>query len=154
MPRLLPRILLAITAVAAVGSAQQGPYKVVKTAKVGGTGGYDYVFADSDGRRLYVARTGAMPRINVYNLDTLEPVGEIATTNSHGAVIDSKSNHGFASSKPILMFDTKTMMHLKTIDVQGNPDGMLFDPFDERVYVLSHTAPHATVINAKDGSVL
>ena len=154
MPRLLPRILLAITAVAAIGSAQQGPYKVVKTAKVGGTGGYDYVFADSDGRRLYVARTGAMPRINVYNLDTLEPVGEIATTNSHGAVIDSKSNHGFASSKPILMFDTKTMMHLKTIDVQGNPDGMLFDPFDERVYVLSHTAPHATVINAKDGSGL
>ena len=127
---------------------------MLKTAKVGGAGGFDYVNADADGRRLYIARTGATPRITVFNLDTLEPVGEIPTTNAHGAVVDPKSHHGFASSKPILMFDTKTLMPIKTIDVQGNPDGMLFDPSDERVYILSHRAPHVTVIDAKDGSVL
>jgi DNA-binding beta-propeller fold protein YncE len=131
-----------------------GPYKVLKTVKVGGAGGFDYVFADLDGRRLYIARTGPTSRMTVYNLDSLESVGEIATTNSHGAVIDSKSNHGFISSKPILMFDSKTMMPIKTIDVQGNPDGMLSDPSDQRVYVLSHAAPHVTAINAKDGSVV
>jgi DNA-binding beta-propeller fold protein YncE len=38
--------------------------------------------------------------------------------------------------------------------VQGNPDGLLFDPFNHRVYIFSHTAPNATVIDAKDGSVL
>ena len=32
------------------------PYKVVNTAKVGGQGGFDYVFADVDGRRLYIPR--------------------------------------------------------------------------------------------------
>jgi DNA-binding beta-propeller fold protein YncE len=37
--------------------------------------------------------------------------------------------------------------------VQGNPDGMYFDPKDERVYVLSHAAPHITAINTKDGTV-
>ncbi len=131
-----------------------GPYKVLKTAKVGGAGGYDYVYADAAGRRLYIARTGAMPRINVFDLDTLDPVGEISTTNAHGVVVDAKSNHGFASTKPILMFDTKTLAHIKTIDVQGNPDGMLFDPADQRVYVLSHSAPHVTVIDAKEGTVL
>jgi YVTN family beta-propeller protein len=140
------------------GFAQQapstGPYKVLKTAKVGGGGGYDYVYADAAGRRLYIARTGPMPRINVFDLDTLDPVGEISTTNAHGVVVDEKSNHGFASTKPILMFDTKTLAHIKTIDVQGNPDGMLFDPADQRVYVLSHSAPHVTVIDAKEGTVL
>lgn len=140
-----------------VGSAQQapsaGPYKVLKTAKVGGAGGYDYVVADAADRRLYIARTGTTPRITVYNLDTLEPAGEIASTNAHGAVVDPKSNHGFASTKPIMMFDPKTMMQIKTIEVQGNPDGMLFDPSDQRVYVLSHSSPHVTVINAKDGTV-
>jgi len=52
-----------------------------------------------------------------------------------------------------VMWDTKTLATIKTIDVQGNPDGILFDPFNERVYVFSHSAPNATVINAKDGSV-
>ena len=142
---------------ASIGLGQQGsatgPYKVVKTAKVGGAGGFDYVFADADGRRLYIARTGPTPRMTIFNLDTFEPVGEISTTNSHGAVVDPKSNHGIISSKPLVMFDSKTMMPIKTIDVQGNPDGMLFDSADQRAYVLSHTAPHVTVISTKDGSV-
>jgi len=146
---------IAITLLASAGMAQQGPYKVVKTAKVGGAGGYDYVFADAEGRRLYIARTGQQAsRMSVYNLDTLEPAGEIPTTNSHGAVIDPKSNHGFISSKPITMFDSKTMMPLQKIEVQGNPDGMLFDPSEQKVYILSHQSPHITAISTKDGSVL
>jgi hypothetical protein len=148
---------VALSVLASSGWAQQapvsGPYRVLKTAKVGGEGGYDYVSADADARRLYIARTGSAPRIMVYNLDTLEPVGEIPTTNAHGAAIDPKSNHGFATSKPITMFDTKTLKAIKTIDVQGSPDGHLFDPVSQRAYVLSHVAPHVTAISTKDGSV-
>ena len=32
--------------------------------------------------------------------------------------------------------------------------GLLFDPFNERVYIFSHSAPNATVINASDGTVV
>ena len=131
-----------------------GPYKVLKTAKVGGAGGFDYVNADVAGRKLYVARSGQGARINVFNLDTLDPVGEIPGVGAHGAVVSSKSNHGFASSKPVTMFDSKTLAVIKTIDVDGGPDGMLYDSFNDRVYVLSHRAPNATVINASDGSVV
>src|SRR5712691_10457341 len=155
MRRFCLGLAAGIVVFASLGFTQQaGPYKVLKTVKVGGTGGYDYVDADVEGRRLYFARTGATPRISVFNLDTLEPVGEIPSSNAHGAVVDPKSNHGFASSKPVLMFDAKTMQHIKTIEVQGNPDGMLFDPSDQRVYVVSHAAPHVTAIDAKDGSVI
>src|SRR6202035_2463906 len=98
---------------ALLGWAQQppaaGPYKVLKTAKVGGEGGFDYVSLDVDARRLYIARSGPVPRLAVYDLDTLEPVGEVPTSNAHGAAIDAKSGHGFATSKPLTMFDTKTM---------------------------------------------
>jgi DNA-binding beta-propeller fold protein YncE len=52
------------------------------------------------------------------------------------------------------MWDTKTLAVLKTIDVQGNPDGILFDSFNERVWVFSHSAPNATIIDARDGSVV
>lgn len=140
-----------------IGWAQQAPttqpYKVIKTAKVGGAGGFDYVYADAAGRWLYIPRTGPGARVSVFNLDTLEPAGEIANANARGVAVDPKSGHGFCSSKPVVMWDTKTLSTIKTIDVQGNPDGILFDPFNERVYVFSHSAPNATVINAKDGSV-
>ena len=155
----LPAVLVvAIAMLASLGLAQQaptaGPYKVLKTAKAGGDGGFDYVNADVEGRRLYVPRSGPTARITVFNLDTLEPAGEVPGVNGHGAVVDPKTNHGFVTSKPIVMFDSKTLAVIKTIEVQGNPDGILFDAFNERVYDLSHTAPNATVIDAKDGSIV
>jgi hypothetical protein len=146
------RLCLVFMSVIATLSAQ-GPYKVLKTVKTGGAGGFDYVYADADGRRLYVPRTGPTPRIAVFDLDKLESAGEIPNANARGAAVDPKSNHGFVSSKPVVMFDTKTLAVIKTIDVQGGPDGILFDAFNDRVYIFSHSAPNATVINSKDGSV-
>jgi DNA-binding beta-propeller fold protein YncE len=131
----------------------QGPYKVSKVVKVGGEGTYDTGFADVDARRLYIPRKNP-GRITVFNLDTLEPVGEIPDAAANGVVVDPKSGHGFASSKPVTMFDAKTLKTIKTIDVQGGPDAILFDPFTQRVFIFSHTAPNATVINAVDGAVL
>ena len=144
---------LLLSAVCAFTAYAAGPYKVLKTDKVGGDGGFDYVYADTAGRRLYVPRTGATPRINVYNLDTLAPAGEIAKTAAHGVAVSTKSHHGFASSKPVAMWDTKTLEPIKTIDVDGNPDGIMYDDFNDRVYIFSHRAPNLTAINAADGTV-
>jgi hypothetical protein len=156
------RIYFLLAAAAAIlvvaGLAQQaptaGPYKVLKTAKVGGDGGFDYVYADADGRRLYIPRSGAGGRVTVFNLDTLEPAGEIPANGGHGAAVDTKSNHGFASSNPVVMWDTKTLATIKTIQTEGGPDGILGDPFNQHIYILSHRAPNATVINAVDGSIV
>ena len=150
--------VVVVTTLLCTGIAAQtqsaGPYKIVKTARVGGTGGFDYVYADAANRRLYIPRSGQGARVSVFNLDTLAPEGEIPNTSARGAAVDPKSNHGFASSKPVAMWDAKTLAVIKTIDVQGNPDGILFDPFNQHVYIFSHVAPHATVINSVDGTVL
>jgi DNA-binding beta-propeller fold protein YncE len=152
-------VLYAMIAAAAV---TQGPYQVLKTAKVGGLGGFDYIFADDAGRRLYIPRgavEGATPtpaRVTVFDLDTLAPVGEIPNTRANGAAVDPKSGHGFSSSKPVAMWDTKTLALIKTIEVaeKCRPDGILADPFNQRIYVLSHPTMDATVIDAKNGAVL
>jgi hypothetical protein len=151
-------LAIATAMLAGVSLAQlaptAGPYKATKT-KVGGEGGTDYIYADADARRLYIARTGKdTPRVTVFNLDTLAPEPDIPGTNAHGVVVSTKSSHGFVSSKPIQMFDSKTLMPIKTIEVMGNPDGMLYDAFNDHVYILSHQAPHVTVLNAADGAVL
>jgi YVTN family beta-propeller protein len=153
-----PRILV-LTALAAFVSASgwaqtDGPYKVLQTVKVGGEGGYDYVYADPVARRLYIPRLGAGGRITVFDLDTLKPVGEIANASAHGAAVDAQSQHGFGSSKPVVMWDAKTLSTVKTIEVQGSPDGILSDSLNGRVYVLSHSAPNVTVIDAKAGAVV
>jgi DNA-binding beta-propeller fold protein YncE len=132
--------------------AAGGSYQIVNTAKVGGAGAFDYVYADADGRKLYVPRGN---RVTVFDLDTLKPAGEIANTNGvHGAAVDPKTHHGFCSSRPVVMWDSQTLAPLKTIDVQGGPDGIFFEPATERVYILSHRAPNVTVIDAKDGSIV
>ena len=158
MRRTCLAVSIGIAALALAGLAQQtpgtGPYKLVKTVKVGGAGGFDYVYADVDGRRLYIPRPAAAgARITVFDLDSLASVGEIPNANARGVAVDPKSHHGFATSKPVVMWDTKTLAAIKTIDVEGGPDGIMFDPFNQRVWVFSHRAPNATVIDAKDGSI-
>ena len=132
-----------------------GPYTILQTVKPGGTGGFDYVYADSSGRRLYVPRTGAdASRIDVFDLDTLAPVGKIPNTNARGVAVDPKTHHGFATSKPVAMFDTETLAVIKTIDVSGNPDGILFDSSTNHIFILSHSKPNATVIDSASGSIV
>ena len=89
------RLLLSTTALAfamwpVIGPAQEsGPYKPLKRARVGGEGGWHYIYSDSAGRRLYIpllgsaaAATDTRPeadtiptRLSIYNLDTLELIG-------------------------------------------------------------------------------
>jgi glutamine cyclotransferase len=130
--------------------ASDGPYKVLDTTKVMGTGGIDYVSVDNDGRRVYVPR-GA--QTFVFDLDSHKYIGAISNISGHGVAIDTATHHGFSSSDPVGMFDTETMQKIKSIEVAGRPDGILFEPFTDRVYILSHEAPSITAIDPKDGSV-
>lgn len=165
---------VAITALilAPMGVAQQGgPYKVLQKAKTGGEGGWDYIYADAAGRRLFIPRgatreeaaTATTPaiaaepaRLTIFNLDTLAPLGQITGVGGNGTAVDPKSGHGFTSDHPkVSMFDTKTLTLIQSIDVgEARPDGILFDAFNQRVYVFSHPTKNATVIDAKDGKVL
>ena len=165
-------LAVAIATFASIGLAQPaGPYKVLKTARVGGEGGWDYIYADTAGRRLYIPRgatravaatdtTPALPavpaRLTIFDLDTLERVGEIAGVGGNGTAVDPKSGHGFTSDHPkVSMFDTKTMTLIKSIDVgDARPDGIYFDDFNDRVYVFSHPTKDTTVIDSKEGTVL
>lgn len=150
---------------------QDGPYKVLKTARVGGEGGWDYIYANADERRIYIPRgatravaaTGTAPevaaipaRLTIFDLDTLKPLGEISGVGGNGAAVDAKTGHGFTSDHPkVSMFDTTTLTLIKSIDVgAARPDGIYLDPFNDHVYVFSHPTKDATVIDARDGTVL
>jgi hypothetical protein len=176
MRRLGSVFIVTIGLLTAVGLAQQsatnGQYKVIKNAKVGGEGGWDYIYADVADRRLFIPRgtsreipatdtTPAVPaavnRIMAYNLDTLEAVGQIPDTGGNGVAVCPKSGHGFASSHPsVSMFDPKTLTLIKKIDVEQGfqADGIYCDAFNDHTYVFSHPTKSAMVINGADGAVV
>jgi len=149
-----------------------GPYKVLKTAKVGGEGGTDYIFADTVGRRLYITRgatqaqaaTETRPavaafdkRLTIFDLDTLEPVGTIPGVGGNGATVCPKTGHGFTSDHPQpSMFDVKAMTLIKTIGVPAgfSADGIYCDNSNDHVYIGSHPTKTMLVVDARDGAVL
>jgi len=173
MRRLILLLTAGIAAFAPIVLAQStGPYKVLKTARVGGEGGSDYIYADTVGRRLYIPRgatqareatatTPAVPafekRLTIFDLDTLEPVGAIPGVGGNGAAVCPKSGHGFTSDHPQpSMFDVKTMKLIKTIEVpeRFSADGIYCDTSSDRVYIGSHLTKSLMVVDAKDGRVL
>jgi DNA-binding beta-propeller fold protein YncE len=144
--------ILSVAAIALLaGKILAQDYKVLDTTQLMGNGGIDYVYADNDGRRVYVPRGG---NTLVFDLDGHKYIGTVTNIGGHGVAIDTKTHHGFSSSSPVGMFDTETMQKIKSIDVQGRPDGILLEPLTDRVYIFSHAAPSITVIDPKDGSVV
>src|SRR4051812_7571742 len=149
-----------------------GPYKVLKTARVGGEGGTDYIYADTAGRRLYITRGAtqaqaatdtrpAVPavekRLTIFDLDTLEPVGVIPGVGGNGATVCPKTGHGFTSDHPHpSMFDVRTMKLIKTIEVPAgfSADGIYCDTSNDRVYIGSHPTKALLVVDANDGALL
>jgi DNA-binding beta-propeller fold protein YncE len=126
------------------------PYKVLDTVQLMGSGGIDYVYADNDARRVYVPRGS---NTFVFGLDSHKYIGTITNIGGHGVAIDTATHHGFSSSSQIGMFDTETMQKIKSIEVQGRPDGILLEPLTDKVFIFSHQDPSITVIDPKDGSV-
>jgi hypothetical protein len=173
MRRLTLLLSAGIAALAPIALAQStGPYKVIKTARVGGEGGTDYIYADTVGRRLYITR-GATPaqaatdtrpevpalekRLTIFDLDTLEPVGVIPGVGGNGATVCPNTAHGFTSDHPKpSMFDVKAMKLIKTIDVpeRFSADGIYCDTSSDRVYIGSHPTKSLLVIDAREGTVL
>ena len=169
---LIVMIALFTSAGLAFQAGTDGPYKVLKTAKVGGEGGTDYIYADTAGRRLYITRGAtqaqaatdtrpAVPafekRLTIFDLDTLAPVGVIPGVGGNGATVCPKTGHGFTSDHPQpSMFDVKTMKLIKTIEVPAgfSADGIYCDTSNDRVYIGSHPTKSLMVVDAKDGTVL
>src|SRR5437588_9228863 len=71
-------------------------YHVVKTIKLGGEGGWDYVVADPAGHRLYITRG---THVMVLDTDRDSVIGDIPNTAGvHGVAIAREFNRGFTSN--------------------------------------------------------
>jgi YVTN family beta-propeller protein len=148
-------ILAATLALAAV--AASADYKVAKSWKLGGEGGWDYLTADSDGHRLFIARA---TRVMVIDTESGKQIGEIPdTAGVHGVALDAEIGRGFTSNGregTVTVFDLKTLAVEKKIKVGSGPDAILYDPSSKRVFTFNGKGSEmtATAIDASKGEVV
>ena len=143
---------LAILAVPPCLATDPG-YSVVKKIPISGTGGWDYLTADAEARRLYVSHG---TRVEILDLDSGQSLGSIATVGVHGIALAPEFNHGFISdgkADTVLMFDLKTMKVLEKIPSPKGPDGIIYDDGTKRVFAFNGESNNATAIDAATGKV-
>jgi YVTN family beta-propeller protein len=150
----LATIFLATT-MALAAAAAGADYKVVKTWKLGGDGGWDYLTADSDGHRLFIARS---TRVMVVDTESGKQVGEIPeTAGVHGIALDYELGRGFTSNgreDTVSVFDLKSLAVEKKIKVGSGPDAILYDPFSKRVFTFNGKGHDMTAIDASKGEAV
>jgi hypothetical protein len=142
--------------IAAVGLAAAGPgYHVVTTYKVGGDGGWDYLTADSDARRVYISRG---THVMVIDADSGKSVGDIPDTQGvHGIALAADLGRGFTSNGregTVSIFDIKTLATSSKVKVGDNPDAILYDPATKRVFTFNGRSQDSTAIDGATGKVL
>ena len=141
---------------AAPGAAESKPtYAVARTMVIGGDGGWDYVYADSAARRLYVARA---TRFMVVDLESGKVVGEIPDTpRAHGVAIVSDLGIGFTTNggeNTSSVFDLKTLKVSEKIKTGEGPDALVYDTASGHVFIMDGHGKAASVIDPKARKVI
>jgi DNA-binding beta-propeller fold protein YncE len=147
---------IALVAGGVALAASDPGYHLLNKIPLPGEGNQDYLAIDQSTRRLYVSHGVS---VDVVDLDAEKPVGKIEGMNGvHGIAVAPKLGHGFITSgntKTVKMFDLKTLQSLADIPVASDgPDGLVYEPVTERVFVFEHKGAGMTVIDAREGKVV
>jgi DNA-binding beta-propeller fold protein YncE len=149
-------LILAMATFSLAAWAQSAPgYKVVKTWKLGGNGGWDYITVDSEGRRLFIARSD---RVMVVDEDSGKLLAEIPDTPGvHGVALTPEFGRGFISDggeDMVTIFDLKSLKPLNKVKVGTRPDAIVYDPFTKRVFTFNARSHDTTAVDAAKGEVV
>ncbi|MBV9498137.1 MAG: YncE family protein [Acidobacteriaceae bacterium] len=151
------KLSLAFSSVLMATAALLAPaqsYKVTGSIAIGGTGGWDYLTADAQNRRLYVSHGN---EVVVIDPDSQKIVGHITGLNRiHGIAIASDLGLGFISdggSNEVVAFQLEDLSVKQKIKAGTNPDGIVYDSASKRVFAFNGRSGDATAIDGATGNV-
>jgi YVTN family beta-propeller protein len=143
---------LAVALAAVLGAA--GSYRMVKRIPIPGDSGWDYITADTEGRRLFVPHG---TEVVVLNLDTGAILGRITgLKDAHGVAVARDTGRGFISATDpgsVTIFDLKTLQVIDKVRVGDDPNGIIYDRKTQRVFSADRGSKRLTAIDAKTGKV-
>ena len=134
--------------------ATAGQRHVVKKIAVPGDYGWDYLTADSEGRRLYVSHDN---EVVVIDLDSEAIIGTIPGSRIHGIAIDRELRRGFISASDpgsVTIFDLKSLRVLDKVRVGDDPNAIFYDPFTKRVFSIDRGSKRVSAIDPRSGKIV
>ena len=147
----------ALLPLAGNGQAQSAPgYRLTKTVPLGAPDRWDYVVADPETARVYVAHGD---RLTVLDAGTGAIVGRVEGMpgGTHGTAISTATGQGFTDEgerAEAVAFDLKTLKVLRRIPAADDADGMARDPATGRVFVVEGDPGTMTVIDPRTDKVV
>src|SRR5215471_3095407 len=116
---------------------------------------FDYITVDSAARRVYLSHG---TEIKVIDADTGALIGNITgLKQDHGVAVASEFGKGFitdGSQGKVIMFDLQTLKVIGEVKADQDADGILYDPYSKRVFVMDGDPHSCTVIDAQSGAVM
>jgi DNA-binding beta-propeller fold protein YncE len=144
---------LALFVVLAAARAATDGYHLLKTIPIPGDYGWDYLTADSEGRRLYVSHD---KEVVVIDLDSGTIVGKIPGSDVHGIAIIRDLGRGFISATDpgsVTIFDLKTLAIIGKVTVGEDPNAIFYDRKTERVFTIDRGSKRVSAIDPKTNKV-
>ena len=156
MKRLAFVLLVAVSTFCLQLFAASQDLKVIKTYKLGGDGGWDYLNIDPESHHLFISRS---THVIVIDAESGKPVGDIPDTPGvHGIALANDLGRGFTSNGregTVSIFDLKTLKPISKVQAVGeNPDAILFDPATKRIFTFNGRSHNSTAIDAASGNIV
>jgi len=141
--------LLVVTTLSAAGGRH-----LIKKIPVPGDYGWDYLTADSEGRRLYVSHD---KEVVVIDLDSQAIIGKIPGSDVHGIAVVRDLGRGFISATDpgsVTIFDLKTLAVIDKVPVGEDPNAIFYDRKTKRVFTIDRGSKRVSAIDPKAGKVV
>jgi len=146
--------LLGFLGLLIAAPARGADYHLLKKVPLGGEGFWDYLYCDSEGRKVYISHG---THVMVVDADSYEIVGDIPDTPGvHGIAVAPEFGRGFTSNgraNTVTIFDLKTHQKIGEAATGTNPDAIIYDPASKRVFTFNGRSGDSTAIDAATGKV-
>lgn len=138
----------------AASVAAANSYHLLKKIAIPGDYGWDYLTADSDGRRLYVSHAN---EVVVLDLDSGAIIGKIAGSDVHGIAVVRELGRGFISASDpgsVTIFDLKSLGVIDKVRVGDDPNAIIYDQKTKRIFTIDRGSKRVSAIDPASGKVV
>jgi DNA-binding beta-propeller fold protein YncE len=137
-------------------AAADAPYRLERTVPLGAPDRWDYLYADANSHRVFVAHGD---RVTVVDGNSGHIVGDIAGLDggTHGIAIIAALDRGYTDDGRAgiaASFNLDTLQIQHRVQAGADADGIVFDPASGHVFVIDGEPGTVTVIDPRTDAVL
>lgn len=147
--------LIVISSATFAHAAEAEHFVCTRHFPLQGSQRWDYITADDNSGRLYIARTD---RISIVDTKTGNLLAEImGLQGAHGVALNHEQHQGYATdgkAGQLVIFDLNDFKKIKDVNVGKGPDSLVYDADAKKVFVFNGKSEDASVVDPQTQKVV